>query len=277
MYTTFKTLAERPEQFAHADASSLWTTPHIAKQMLAYHLHPETDLASRRPEKIKAISGRLAAEVGLSGKRVLDLGCGPGLYAECFSGHGANVHGLDFSEVSIAYAKNSVPTASFEVGDYLKTDLGQEEYDLITLIYGDICALAPSSRALLLNKVRMALRTGGHFVLDAFSRPQFAGLEEGSIIEDKLMDGFWSADDYVGLKQTLLYGSDHICLDRFTIIEPDGHWMIHNWLKYFDPEELSAEITDAGLIVDSQPLSEDWSGLWTDDKATPFFLIAMKR
>ena len=30
-----------------------WTDPHIARQMLAVHLDPETDAASRRPETIQ--------------------------------------------------------------------------------------------------------------------------------------------------------------------------------------------------------------------------------
>ncbi|MEO1040550.1 MAG: class I SAM-dependent methyltransferase [Pseudomonadota bacterium] len=209
----------------------------------------------------------------LNGKRILDLGCGPGLYAQRLSQRGAAVHGVDFSTNSIAYAKEHAPGIRFSVANYLADDLGEGAYDYATLIYGDICALAPSSRRRLFEKVGAALRPGGRFILDAFSRPQFDALQSETVIERDLMDGFWAATDYVGVKQTLLYSDEAIALDRYTIVEPDRHWVVHNWLKYFEPRELIAELEAAGFLAEGSAQTEDWNGRWAGE-AAPFFLVA---
>ena len=275
MFSVFKSLAERPEPFAHADASQLWTRPHIASQMLGFHLDASHDMASRRPEKIDQTVDGIANETPLAGQSVLDLGCGPGLYARRFADKGAVVHGVDFSERAIAYARAHVPAATFGVGNYLEEDLGVDRFDLAVLIYEDVCALSPGSRACLFHKVNAALRPGGLFILDALSRPQFEKLEVETVIENRLMDGFWSASDYVGVKQTILYRDSSIALDRYTIVEPGGHWTVHNWLEYFEPSALLHELAAAGLVQHGPARRQDWTSAWSGEAAS-FFLVTKK-
>lgn len=275
MFSLFKDLAERSEPFAHADASALWTNPHIAKQMLQLHLAEDHDVSSRRASKRHAIIDGIDRVSGLSGKTLLDLGCGPGLYAKQFVDRGADVTGVDFSPSSIAFARDLVPAAKFSVADYLRDDLGEADFDIVTLIYGDVCALAPASRRLLFSKVYAALCPGGVFILDAFSRPQFELLSPAYEIEANLMAGFWAEGEYVGLKHTLLYVDDAIALDRYLIVEPHTHWQVHNWLKYFQPDELLDELSQASFLRSAAPQSEDWSGPWQGD-ASPFFVVVRK-
>jgi 2-polyprenyl-3-methyl-5-hydroxy-6-metoxy-1,4-benzoquinol methylase len=74
--------------------------------MLKAHLDPNTDAASRRPEIIVKSVKWLSQYLRLSpGSEVIDLGCGPGLYCAHFHREGWKVTGLDFSERSIAYAR----------------------------------------------------------------------------------------------------------------------------------------------------------------------------
>lgn len=47
------------------------------------------------------------------GKRVIDLGCGGGFMADAFRRWGADSHGVDISENSIAYARRHFPQCSF--------------------------------------------------------------------------------------------------------------------------------------------------------------------
>ncbi|MEN6435299.1 MAG: hypothetical protein ABFD58_05710, partial [Anaerolineaceae bacterium] len=59
-----------------------WNDPYISKQMLIAHLDPITDAASRKPETIdKSVSWIIQESNIKPGNSVLDLGCGPGLYA----------------------------------------------------------------------------------------------------------------------------------------------------------------------------------------------------
>jgi len=71
---------------------------------------------------------------------LLDIGCGPGLYAERFSSAGYSVTGVDFSKRSIAYAKEQTllnkSNIEYHYQNYLTIDY-KEKFDVITLIYCD--------------------------------------------------------------------------------------------------------------------------------------------
>jgi len=64
-------------------------------------------MASRSIEKIQLIVDWIQQMLGKNNIDILDLGCGPGLYAERFAIKGHKVTGIDFSENSIKYAKKS--------------------------------------------------------------------------------------------------------------------------------------------------------------------------
>jgi len=70
-------LQEKPAPFETGEPH-FWTDPHIARQMLAFHLDPTGEAASRRPETIDSITHWIATSVGLrQGDSILDLGCTP--------------------------------------------------------------------------------------------------------------------------------------------------------------------------------------------------------
>lgn len=51
----------------------------------------------------------------IAGKRVLDVGCGPGYLAKALSARGARVVGVDPAEDAIAAARRTAPEAEFQV------------------------------------------------------------------------------------------------------------------------------------------------------------------
>ncbi len=55
MYELLQDISQRPEPFSRYTAMELWTRPHLARQMLDFHLNQETELASRRFETIDKI------------------------------------------------------------------------------------------------------------------------------------------------------------------------------------------------------------------------------
>lgn len=89
--------------FARGEAS-IWTDPHIGEAMLAAHLDLSHDAASRNGKAIDAAVAWIAGQV-LRGGRVLDLVCGPGLYAEKLADLGFAVTGIDCNPASIRHAK----------------------------------------------------------------------------------------------------------------------------------------------------------------------------
>jgi len=252
MYQLLKDIAQRPQPFSRYTAKELWTRPFLARQMLEFHLNQETDLASRRFETIDKIVDWIDFQLSLTGKRLCDLGCGPGLYTRRFAGCGASVSGVDFSAHSLEYARLKASEEDLEItyleADYLADDL-PGGFDIVTLIYTDFCVLSPLQRASLLAQIRGMLDPGGYLVMDVAGVGSFEGKEEQTHIEDRLMQGFWAEGDYVGIQRTFIYPEEHLSLDHYVIIEPDETWQIFNWFQHFTPVELQAELNCAGFTV----------------------------
>lgn len=274
MYQQLADFAKKPEPFSRYTVDALWTNPHIGRRMLAYHLNPDIDAASRRAETIEATVEWFDRRFGLRGKRVLDLGCGPGLYATRMAARGAGVTGLDFSPVSIAHAQEHAPKGAdlqYIRGNYLEDPLPGES-DLVVQIYGDYCALSPDRRSRLLSRVASSLRPGGTFVFDVYSPGQMRDLTEALEFGHRYMDGFWSADDYFGFKSTALYPEHMASLERYLIVEASRSFEIFNWMQYFTPDAIAAELQEAGfkaLGVFEVGSGQPWAG-----GATPFFVVA---
>jgi SAM-dependent methyltransferase len=249
MYDVLKDIAKRPEPFSRSTVKELWTRPHLARQMLNYHLSQETDLASRKHESIDRVVEWIDSQLNLSGKSLCDLGCGPGLYAQRFEARGAQVTGVDFSAHSLDYAKTQGPNSiRYVEADYLLDDL-PSEFDIVTLIYTDLCVLSPEQRKLLLARMHGMLNPGGQIVLDVAGIGSFEQKDETTLIQDKMMGGFWAAGDYVGIQQSFVYPEECLSLDRYVIVEPGEIWQIYNWMQYFTPESAEAELKSAGFEI----------------------------
>jgi len=272
MYELLFDISKRPPPFSRYTAKELWTRPHLAQQMLAYHLSQDTDLASRRFESIDRVVAWIDAELDLSQKTLCDLGCGPGLYTERFASIGAAVTGVDFSRHSLDFAEDQGSQAvTYLEADYLSDDL-PTGFDVITLIYTDLCALSPTQRETLLGRMREMLNPGGHLVLDVAGTGSFAAKEETTIIEHNLMGGFWSPDDYVGIQRTFLYQSELLSLDRYVIVEPSETWQVFNWIQHFTLESIEAELRNAGFHIDE--MAGDLSGTPLEPKSDLIAIVA---
>jgi SAM-dependent methyltransferase len=250
MYAQLVDHHQRPDPFSTYTAETLWTEPHSSSQMLAYHLDQETDLASRKSPAIDRVVDWVDNNFGLSEKSVCDLGCGPGLYAQRFAARGAKVHGLDFSENSIAHAKESARELGlgieYSVANYLKDPLPTGQ-DLITMIYCDLCVLSPDQRQVIYTKVRQALRGDGAFLFDVMSEKAFEARNETSWFGRRSMDGFWANGDYFAFLNTFKYEAQRIVLDKYTIVEADRTWQVFNWMQYFDRAGIAAELAQNGF------------------------------
>jgi len=253
MYAALDDLNRRPEPFSRCTIDALWTDPWIAQKMLEYHLDQGTDLASRRFETIDGTVDWIDRKLGLSGKSVCDLGCGPGLYAMRMADRGATVTGVDFSALSLAYARAEAAAANVAIGyrqaDYLTDNLPGDQ-DVVTLIYCDYCPLPPNSRQSLLKRIKGMLKPGGALVFDVYGTEQFAQRKEGATYGRNPMGDFWSPDDHFAFQTTFLYEAQKLALDRYLIVTPTRRFEIFNWLQYFDPDTISAELAQADLAVE---------------------------
>lgn len=277
MYEILQRFASRPAPHSENTIATLWTQPHIAGRMLSYHLDQDNYFASRPEADIRQIVASLDAQLHLRGKRVCDLGCGPGLYARRFAALGAQVTGVDISAGSIQFAREQhsfdAEHLNYVVADYLADPLG-DDFDVVTLIYFDLCALSPSHRERLLNKIHGMLKPGGFLVLDVVSENALAGVEESLSIEANLMDGFWSAADYMGIQRKWVYDELKLTLDHYGIFEQDRHFEVFNWMQFFSAERLTRELAQANFDVVNLHGSLDFESSIATNESAEIGIIA---
>jgi SAM-dependent methyltransferase len=256
-------LQQKPAPFAPGEPL-FWDDPHISKQMLAAHLDPDIDAASRCPETIDRTVAWLIDMLPLkAGDSVVDLGCGPGLYASRLARAGLRVTGVDYSCRSIEYAARYANENSLEIAyryeNYL--ELGDEnQYDAALLIYGDFCPLGPGQRSRLLQNIHRALKPAGKFVLDVTTREHRRkhGNRNGW---QALETGFWKPDPHLVLEEGFDYPEESIWLDQYTVVEADGKVSVYrNWFQDYTPETIRAELEQNHLAVE---------GLWGDLTGSP--------
>ena len=240
----------RPAPFEPHDAP-FWDDPYIASQMLRAHLDPSTDAASRRPETVRATVEHLVDALGLrSGSRLLDLGCGPGLYAAEFARHGIHVTGVDLSANSIDYGMRQATLdghdIDYRVGDYTRVALGGP-YDAAVLIYLDFGVLSDDARERLLGAVAAALRPGGAFAFDVYT-PAKRRVVDGHISVERSAGGFWRPHSHVVIETTYRYDG-HLDLEQHTVVDNDRITTYRVWDRAYTFTEMQRLLARHGMRI----------------------------
>jgi len=278
MFQELEEINRRPVPFESYTASELWTDEHTSKQMLAFHLNENIDVASRRAAFIDRSVDWIVSRFGVSkDTKVADFGCGPGLYAARLARKQAKVTGIDFSKRSIQYAIEDAERSGLSIRyvneNYLDFET-EDRFDLVLMIMCDFCALSPEQRKQMLGKFHKLLNPSGHVLLDVYSLASFEQREEIAKYEWNLLDGFWSPNKYYGFLNTFKYEKEKVVLDKYTIVEADRLRTVYNWLQYFDPDAINVEFVESGFKVDE--LYSDVAGSIFDAKAGEFAVVARK-
>jgi SAM-dependent methyltransferase len=252
-------LMRKPVVFEPGEAL-FWNDPHIAQEMLKAHLDPSHDAASRRPQTIESTTNWLIEHLCLqSGDTILDLGCGPGLYAVPLAGHGMNVTGIDYSQNSIDYARSISKELHLPITylhqDFLTIDY-ESQFDLVLQVYGELCVFSPSLRDQLLRKVNRALKPGGRFVFDVTTRAHRRqhGLQNGWYVSQT---GFWKPTAHLVLESGFDYPEHDVYLDQYIVVEENGQLSLYrNWFLDYSLETLTCVLQAQGFKIE-----EVWSNL----------------
>ncbi|MFW6304571.1 MAG: class I SAM-dependent methyltransferase [Candidatus Saliniplasma sp.] len=250
-FNRLKELSSRPPLFESGDGE-IWTDEHISEYLLRAHLDPERDMASRRNETIKKSCEWIVSRCGLEkGSKVIDLGCGPGLYCSELSRYDVDVTGVDFSERSIEYAREHRDTdIEFIHGNYLKVDI-PGKYDSALMIYNDFGVLSEDERDLLLDRVNSLLKDGGYFVFDVLTPSHLEAGEETSYWSIKEYGGFWCPEGYIELFNRFYYPEKQVKLDQYIIITMNGDAEVYRiWHRFFTPSQISTLLKKHGFEVE---------------------------
>ncbi|KAF0194228.1 MAG: type 11 methyltransferase [Bacillota bacterium] len=239
----------KPALYAKGTAN-FWDDQHMSKQLLKAHLNPNWDAASRKPATIDKTVAWVNDNYLTAGSRVLDLGCGPGLYAERLARLGHSVTGVDFSKRSIEYARESSQEQGLAIEyvykNYLEIDY-HEQFDLVLLVYCDLGALVDVDRDLLLQKIHAAIKPGGVFIFDVFTDDFSATVVEKQSWE-LTDDGFWAEGAHCVLEQSFHYPEEKVLLSQSILMRADGtHDLYRIYDHYYGEADLTKVLNASGF------------------------------
>ena len=243
--------AQKPEVYTRGTAT-MWTDEYISERLLEVHLNPDIELASRKATTIDNTVGWILDKVPGEGLEILDLGCGPGLYAEKLAKKGHRVTGVDFSERSINYARESAGKNKLDINyrhqNYLELD-DENRYDLVMMIFTDFGVLMPDEREQLLFNVHRALKPGGKFLFDVLSE-NFPAQEDGSRNWESAEKGFWRESPYLALTESFYYEEEKVTLTQHVVIDESEEVDVYRfWIHTFSHAELKALLTAQGFTA----------------------------
>ena len=258
-------LLARPLPFARHEAP-FWDDPHIGQSMLAAHLDPEREAASRPHARIDREVDWIVGQLDLvPGAAMLDLGCGPGLYCTRLASRGFRVTGIDCSPVALSYARTQAQrdglTIDYRLADYRLLNL-VEAFDAALLIYYDFGVLADGDRDEVLRRVRRALRPHGQLVFDVLT-PRALGRRAGHPTWSLCPSGgFWRASAYLALSMSYHYPALDAEVDQIVVLEASGRAQVYRtWNRGYTPESLAPVLGRTGFHLIST---------WGDLEGSPY-------
>jgi len=238
-----------------------WHDPGFSSRMLAEHLSQEHDLASRRTEWIDRQVGWIhAALLGGQPARILDLGCGPGLYLHRLARRGHHCHGIDFGPASIEYARQHNPDASlceFMLADVRRADFGPA-CDLIMLLYGELNVFSPPEASAILRKARASLVPRGRLIVEVQTPQAVEKSGRAEPTEQEHDSGLFSDGPHRCHTRNQWLPDHRVAVQTFTVNEAStGQTRVYrSTTQAWSDAELTRLLTDAGLR-DVSP-SADW-------------------
>lgn len=279
IFQFLESIHSRPKPFEFYTAESLWNDEHTSKHMLQFHLNENLDVSSRNAKFIEKSAEWMRENFQLDEtKRIVDFGCGPGLYTSRFAQTGARVTGIDFSKNSINYAREFAEKNELNINyinqNYLdfKTN---DKFDLITMIMCDFCALSPEQRNKLLQKFLELLKPEGRILLDVYTLEGYRKREVENSFAKNMMDGFWSSETYYGFLQICKYDQEKVVLDHFTLIEEKRIRTVYNWLQYFSQEALCNEFNNNHFEIEQ--FYSDVAGSPFDPNHTEMAIVVRRK
>ncbi len=132
----------------------------------------EAEIWTKNSETKRILAKTLVADAltqlkdDLSGKKVLDTGCGEGSYTKMIQNHGAEVTGLDGSPKMLEFAKKRLPGVNFILADLL-ADLPIQDISFDTVVSINVL-MSLESIEVFLQQANRILKPNGVLIVGVF-------------------------------------------------------------------------------------------------------------
>jgi SAM-dependent methyltransferase len=258
-----------------------WNDPAFSARMLHEHLDESHGAASRSSAERALQLDWIWERLGLRpDSRILDVTCGPGLYAVALAQRGCRITGVDFSPASIAYARELAARAGvadrcvFVEQDVTRYVPEQNAYDAALFLYGQLAVFPREVAAGLLATIACSLKPGGRLCVELLDRERV----------DKTNSNWWFTDDkgLWGKRPFLHLGERHwneveqTSVERYFILDLETADLteIHLCDQTYGLEEMTATLQAAGFAVVDHHMA--WDGLPLYDAAEWVVYVAQK-
>jgi len=220
---------------------SIWTDEHISKSMLDAHLDETHDAASRKYEKRINIVNWVNNKIRPNSK-IIDFGCGPGLYAYELGKLGHNVLGVDFNKESINYAQKNKTfenIVQYKYCNYLKDNI-EGNFHAAMIIYCDFGALIPDEQKLFLEKLNNLLYDDGLLFFDFFGKEAVKDKDEKRNWYISQGVDFWSKDPYIFMEEKKYFTNENALGSRYYLVNQINHEIKEfiTWDQYYDEQSI---------------------------------------
>ncbi|MCP4675245.1 MAG: class I SAM-dependent methyltransferase [Deltaproteobacteria bacterium] len=258
-----------------------WNEPGFSERMLKEHLSQDHDLASRKTERIEHHVRWIFEEIlGSRPGRVLDLACGPGLYASALAELGCECMGVDFSPASIRHAEETAATrklsCSYRLADVRDGAFG-DGFDLVMMIYGQINVFEREKARSILQGMAQAIVPGGTALLEPQTHDHIRGGTLPTTSWYTAPSGLFSADPHLVLQEGYWDEASSTRTERFFVIDPatgkTERYALSN--VAYGEKELASMMSEVGL--ESIRAFPSLSGKVEDENATTQVLAGTAR
>jgi SAM-dependent methyltransferase len=196
-----------------------WDDPAFSERMLAQHLDQSHGAASRRLLEIRGQVQVMWDWLNLApGRRLLDVTCGPGLYAAEFARRDVSVTGIDFGPASIRYGRELCKDLPCQItqGDVREMNFAGHGFDAAIYLYGQFTVLRPAESMDVLRRIRAALRPGARLLLEILDDEKFDKKDSSWWYTDR--GGLWGDFPYLHLGERAWDPVQRAAVERFHIL-----------------------------------------------------------
>lgn len=228
-----------------------WDDPDFSRRMLKNHLAQEHEWASRPIKIIRRQTDWIASLLPNTDARILDLGCGPGLYTHLLAQAGYECLGVDFSPASIAYAREQAQGRGLKLGYELadvRTYQPQGTFDLVMMVFGELNVFSQEEAVELLWKAGCCLNHGGKLLLEMQSADYVYQQSEEPLTWEACSDGLFADEPYLMLCESAWDENNTRTATHWYIIKDAGKIEeYYACTQAYDQRELRKLLVDGGF------------------------------
>lgn len=229
LYDALWRLYQRPDRpVPWANGGNLpWDDPAFSERMLREHLDQTHGAASRvdqeRAAQIPWLINHLSLQPGM---HLLDVTCGPGLYAVAFAQNQIQVTGIDFAPAAVNHARRLArETGVSDICQFIQHDVRtfnfpSAEFEAATVLYGQLAVMTKSEALNLIKNVYRALKPGGTLILELLNSERIDKSESSWWFTDDR--GLWGDTPFLCLGERQWHDAEQISIERYHVFHLDN-------------------------------------------------------